>query len=618
VAGGGGNGLKRGERGATGGGAGAGEGPDDFRSDVPERDVAPEETPRARVRPLEWSPWLWVLPLAALVFVGWLVVRWGFLGGGHVTVRFVEARGLDRYSPVRFRGAKVGTVQKITVDESLGEVVVRLALDREMREALRTGTRFWIVEPGLEGGVASLLSGTYVGIAPGTGEPADEFRGQEHAPVLAAPEPGKIFLLESEGLGEGTIGAPVKFRGIRVGRVLGAEYDDQRGVSVIHLFVVDRYAPWVREGTRFWRTGGLSLSLAGGRVGLGDASLAALLSPGFAFYTPEMFAGPPAPEGTRFELLESQAAAIASAGGPHLEYLTYFPGSVSGLAVGTPVEMKGVPVGHVRDVRLRYVPSSASLETPVTLEIDPRSIGLDVPAVGSREELRQRTDEAIGALVRKGLRAVLSSSLVLPGAGSVRLDLVAPAGTARLDLGSDPPVIPAAAGGDGLAGAMESLQRVAARIEELPLREIAGDLRSAARRVDTLVGDPRLDASLGRLDSAMTRLDRVAGVADQNVEPIAESLRNAAATLESAATQAEAVVGTAGANVEPIAESLRRAAASAETAAARAAELVGTGPRQNYDLSELVKELTRAAESVRALATYLSEHPDAVLKGRAP
>ena len=43
---------------------------------------------------------------------------------------------------------------------------------------------------------------------------------------------------------------------------------------------------------------------------------------------------------------------------------------------GTPVQMKGVEVGHVRDVRLRYVPATASLETPVTMEIDPRKLEL--------------------------------------------------------------------------------------------------------------------------------------------------------------------------------------------------------------------------------------------------
>ena len=116
----------------------------------------------------KWSPWVWIVPALAIFFAGYLVVRYGFFGGGDITVRFAEARGLDRYSPVRFRGAKVGTVQKITIDEKLEQVVVRISMDASMNHALRKGTRFWIVEPGLEGGgFGGLLSGTYVGIAPG-------------------------------------------------------------------------------------------------------------------------------------------------------------------------------------------------------------------------------------------------------------------------------------------------------------------------------------------------------------------------------------------------------------------------------------------------------------------
>src|SRR5205085_3959391 len=125
------------------------------------------------------------------------VVRYGFFGGGDITVHFAEARGLDRYSPVKFRGAKVGTVQKITIDEKLQEVVVRISMDASMNHALTKGTRFWIVEPGLEsGGLGGILGGTYVGIAPGEGEATREFVGQEYAPVLSAPEPGKIVKLE--------------------------------------------------------------------------------------------------------------------------------------------------------------------------------------------------------------------------------------------------------------------------------------------------------------------------------------------------------------------------------------------------------------------------------------
>jgi paraquat-inducible protein B len=534
------------------------------------------EHPEAVVHAGKWSPWLWIIPVVAVFFVGYLIVRYGFFGGGDITVRFAEARGLDRYSPVRFRGAKVGTVQKITIDEKLQQVVVRISMDASMNHALRTGTRFWIEEPGLEGGgLGGILSGTFVGIAPGAGDQTREFKGQEYAPVLTPPEAGKTFILESHGLGAVAPGAPVQFQGIRVGRILGAEYDEQRRVTAIHAFVVQRFVDHVRQSTRFWRAGGLSVSLSGAGVSLGGASLASLLSAPIAFITPDVLPGAPAADRTRFELYDSRAQAEAAAGA-QLTYLVFFPGPVKGLEAGTSVQMKGVQVGLVQDVRLRYVPQTASLVTPVRIGIDPRKLELPLD--------RATLNDALDKLVWKGLRATLASSLVFPGASGVSLEMVGRPGTARLVLTNNPPIIPAAQAGGGIEGALSSLSRIAGRIENLPIEEIAGHLRRTTQRIDALVHDPALDQSLQRLNRSLADVERIAATTRENVGPLIQSLRNAATSAEGAAKSAQG--------------------------------LVGTSQRQNYDLGELIKELTRAAEAVRGLASYLEENPDALLKGR--
>lgn len=546
------------------------------------------EHPEAAVHTAKWSAWVWVIPALAVFFVGFLIVRYGFFGGGDITVRFSEARGLDRYSPVKFRGAKVGTVQKITIDDELKGVLVRISMDAAMNHALRTGTRFWIVEGGLEGGLGGILSGTYVAVAPGDGEDTREFVGQEYAPVLGAPEAGKTVILEANGLGSLAIGSPVHFQGIRVGRILGAEYDARRGVTSIHAFIVQRFADSVRQSTRFWRAGGLNVSLSGGGVSMQGASISSLLSAPVAFYTPEILAGAPVAQGTRFELYESEAAAIAAADGPHLTYVAYFPGPVRGLRAGTPVQMKGVQVGRVREVRLRYVPQNATLETPVTIAIDPRLLEMPVTASMTRADVRAMMNDALAKLVNKGMRATLNTSLVLPGAGGVSLETVARPGTGRLVVEAEPPIIPATSTGSGIDAALGAVGDIAARIRALPIEEIAGNLRTTSQRINALVHDPMLDQSLQRLNRSLANVERVASTA--------------AAASE---------------NLEPIAASLRNAAASAESAAKRAEQLMGTSARQNYDLGELIKELTRAAEAVRALADYITENPDALLKGRA-
>ena len=584
--------------------------------DLPERRKPAHA--EAAVHTSKWGPWVWIIPVLAIFFAGYLIVRYGFFGGGDITVTFAEARGLERYSPVRYRGAKVGTVQKITVAEDLKGVVVRISMDASMNHALKQGTKFWIVEPGLEGGgIGSILSGTYVGIEPGTGEETREFEGAELAPVLSAPEAGKTFILEGRGASGISAGAPVTFNGIRVGRILGAEYDAARAVTSVHAFVQQRYAHHVKQTTRWWKGGGFNFSLSGGGVSMGGGGgLTSLLSAPVSFYTPEVLAGAEVATRTRFQLHDSEGAAIAASDGPHLTYLTYFPGSIAGLRPGTPVTMKGVQVGRVREVHLRYLPESRSLQTPVMIEIDPRQMEIPVTNAVSRDVLRAEINDIVDGLVRKGMRATLATSLVLPGASAVALESVAQANTGRLNTASEPPIIPVAQNADGIGGALSAITDVANTIRGLPLREIASDIRSTTQRMNALVNDPALERSLQRLDRSMAEVERIAGVAGQNAGPIVSNLRSATESANRTAQSVEATASKVGQSIDPVVESLRNAADSAEAAAKRAEQLMGTSQRQGYDIAELVRELTRAAEAVRALATYLTENPDAVIKGR--
>src|SRR5512147_2002724 len=52
----------------------------------------------------------------------------------------------------------------------------------------------------------------------------------------------------------------------------------------------------------------------------------------------------------------------------------YFEGSVSGLDVGAPISFRGVKVGEVTKVFLRYDPSANSLVIPVLAELTPERV----------------------------------------------------------------------------------------------------------------------------------------------------------------------------------------------------------------------------------------------------
>ena len=62
-------------------------------------------------------------------------------------------------------------------------------------------------------------------------------------------------------------------------------------------------------------------------------------------------------------------------------FVCYFDGSINGLAVGSNVKFKGVPIGSVSEILLRFDESddSASVRIPVVIRIDERNLnGRDV------------------------------------------------------------------------------------------------------------------------------------------------------------------------------------------------------------------------------------------------
>ena len=101
---------------------------------------------------------------------------------------------------------------------------------------MKEGTRSWIVRPriGLGGisGLGTLLSGVFIEFDPGDGEAAHDFVGsRRRLDHLAAP--GTQFVLRTDRLGSIGRGAPVYYRNLAVGQVLGYEpAEDKRNLIV--------------------------------------------------------------------------------------------------------------------------------------------------------------------------------------------------------------------------------------------------------------------------------------------------------------------------------------------------------------------------------------------------
>ena len=220
------------------------------------------------------------------------------IDSGDVTVIFARAEGLSPGAAVRYRGASVGRVKDIRLADDLAHVKVVLRIDGPISDHIGAETLFWIERPGLASGeIKNLISGASVGVQPVDGEPQELFNGLEEPPGSAGHEPGRSFVLTTDDAGGLSPGAPVLFRGVEVGRVLGSRRSARRrararrqGQVEIPVLIEAKYADLVRQGSAFWRAGGLSVSMAGG-LDVDLPSLQSLISGAVAFDTPEAVRG---------------------------------------------------------------------------------------------------------------------------------------------------------------------------------------------------------------------------------------------------------------------------------------------------------------------------------------
>jgi len=106
------------------------------------------------------------------------------------------------------------------VGDDLRDVVVEARLLRSAASVAREGSVFWIVRLGTElqdiSNLGTVITGAYIQVSPGTGEPKSDFVGMEgsQAPV----EPGGLeIVLRANRLGSLKPRSPVYYRGIEVG-----------------------------------------------------------------------------------------------------------------------------------------------------------------------------------------------------------------------------------------------------------------------------------------------------------------------------------------------------------------------------------------------------------------
>jgi paraquat-inducible protein B len=527
-------------------------------SDIPEAVVEPRR---------RWSiQFVWIVPIIAAIIGGTLAVRAILERGPTITITFKTGEGLEAgKTKIKYKEVEIGEVKKVAISEDRSHVKVTARLDRESKSLLVEDTLFWVVRPRFYGGnvsgLGTLLGGTYIGVDVGKStKTARTFKGLEVPPVVTTDAQGTTFFLRASDLGSLNITSPIFFRRLRVGQVVAYDLDkDGRGVTFT-IFIRSPYDRFVKANTLFWHASGIDLKLSAAGLKLNTESLVSILLGGIAFQTPEVKGeAPRAVPNFAFSLFADREDAMKHAEASRT-FLLLFRESIRGLSLNSPVEFRGVPLGEVTKINLKFDPLKKDFYIMVEIRLYPERLcgpmasGLKPPA---------ESQAFISELVELGLRARLGSGNLLTGQRYVALEFLPKAPKAKINWNRIPTEFPTTRAGE--EEVQESLARIARKIEKMPLEEIAAEVRHAVRS----------------LDQALQNADRLIKRTDAEIVPEARTL------LE-----------------------------EARNTLSDAREVLSTDAPLQQDLRETLLELSRAARSVRMLVDYLELYPESLIRGK--
>ncbi len=256
-----------------------------------------------------------------------------------------------------------------------------------------------------------------------------------------------------------------------------------------------------------------------------------------------------------------------------------FEESLGGLVQGSPVKFRGITVGSVSRIAMRYADDGRTIQTPVYIQLTEGQVE------GSGGDIDD-PDEWIEDWIERGLRAELKSLSFVTGQLAVDL-VVRPEVPVRL---TDPDP----------------------RYVEIPTT-----VSAFAEFTESLAGI--------RLDDFMSNLNNVLTDVRQLIDtlPLAstlDSMQVALSDLRRFVNNLDAHTGTLMSSADETLAAFRRAAESADPVMAGATELLGEvrqmeGPL-TAQLIETLDELGRAARSIRILADYVERNPNAIIFGK--
>jgi paraquat-inducible protein B len=506
---------------------------------------------------------VWIIPIIALAIGLSLVVKAVLDTGPTINVTFRTADGLQAgKTTVRYKEVDIGLVKNIGLADDHSHVIVKIELSKTARSFAVDDARFWVVRPrigtGGISGISTLFSGAYIGLDGGKSEVSkDNFTGLETPPVVAADVPGKTYTLQSTDLGSLDVGSPIYYRRINVGQVSGYKIAEDGKSVQLQIFIQSPYDRYVTTDTRFWHASGLDVSLSASGFKVNTQSIASIVAGGIAFGFPENSIADTAKINTTFTLAQNEDDALKESDGKPIRFLMYFDQSLRGLSKGSIIDFRGIELGSVQSINVEFDSTYRQFRMPVVAIIYPSRL-----SQGREFDPNQKV---LAEFVQRGLRAQMRTGNILTGQNYIALDFFPKAKPEQLKFDKGIAEIPTTP--TELSNLQAQVTKIADKLTKFPLDEIGQDLRKTMANMNTTID------STNKLVKQM----------DGKIAPAMQ------ATLDDA----------------------RKTMQSTQSVLASDAPL-------QQDVRRAMQQMTRAAASLQLMSDYIEQHPESLIRGKAP
>ena len=293
------------------------------------------------------------------------------------------------------------------------------------------------------------------------------------------------------------------------------------------------------------------------------------------------------------------------------QFVVYFDESIHGLDKGSPVKLRGVRIGRVASLNIRYDEKSNKSVVAVVCEF---SKDIVTDASGGKFEVSNRAQ--LQNLVDHGLRAQLGVLGLATGLLFVELDFLDAKEYPANIRENDPRYVAVPSVPSAITEIQNSITDILANIKRVDFpglsRELVALLAETRKRLEGV--DFKGLAEQWKKTGAS--VDTVVTAAGPQLKETLTNLNGAVADLRKVFGKLDAQIGTNGEQLTQTLQQARDTLESFNAAATGARKFIAAQSGLGDEAARALSQLAEAASAVQRLADFLERNPQALISGK--